>query len=258
MVVPARDEQDGIGPCLRSIQQSLDRLPARVATAVTVVLDRCSDQTPARVAALLDRWPNASVLRVAAVRGRRAASAQGPEPTHILDGSGVGAVRDVGIRHALDRLAGHPPAATWLLNTDADTTVPPDWALAHLALADAGATAVAGLADLDDTAHLSPAARRHYQAVLADGVDGEAHRHIYGANFGVRADAYLHVGGFPATGHGEDQRLWCTLRSAGYRLAAPTAIRVRTSARTRGRAPDGLAALLQRLNAPDEPGTIAL
>jgi hypothetical protein len=234
-IVPAHDEQDHSGPCLRSIREALDRLPARVATTVTIVLDRCGDRTLDRVGALLEGWPQASALRVAAVGGRRAGVATGPEPAHIVAGSGVGALRDLAVRDALARL-GSPPAATWVLSTDADTTVPPDWALAHLRLADAGACGVAGLAELAGAAALSPDARRRYRAVVAHGLDGDRHRHVYGANLGVRADAYLTVGGFPADGASEDHRLWRRLRGARYPLVQPTAVPVRTSARTRGRA----------------------
>jgi len=145
-------------------------------------------------------------------------------------GSGVGAVRDLGVRHALARLAAHPPAATWVLNTDADTTVAPDWALAPLKLAGVVACGVAGLAELADAAAPSPDARRRYRAAVVDGLDGDRHRHVYGANLGVRAD-----------GAGEDHGLWHRLRSGGYPLVQPTAVPVRTSARTCGRAAGGLA-----------------
>lgn len=212
------------------------------------MLDRCSDATPSRVSTVLDGWPQARALHVVAAGGRRAGTATGAGPVHIVAGSGVGALRDLGVRHALTRLAAHPPAAVWVLNTDADTTVPPDWALAHLQLAASGACGVAGLADIDNPETLSRTARRRYRNIVADGIDGVSHRHVYGANLGVRADAYLDVGGFPPDGAGEDQRLWRRLRSGGYPLARPTALRVRTSARTHGRATGGLADLLLRLH----------
>ena len=41
----------------------------------------------------------------------------------------------------LDRLSGHPVAGTWLLSTDADTTVPPDWARAPRACSPLGTSA---------------------------------------------------------------------------------------------------------------------
>ena len=248
VVVPARDEEHSIGPCLLSVRRALDRLPAGTATAVAVVLDRCADRTPERVAALLAGWPEAVALRVAALGGRRAGSAVTPGPAHIVAGSGVGALRELGVRAVLDRLRRYPRAATWLLHTDADTVVPPDWALTHLRHADAGSCGVAGLADLDASAHLAVDARRRYRAVVRDGLDGGRHRHVYGANLGIRADAHLAVGGFPADGHGEDHGLWHRLRVAGYPLEQPTALRVRTSARLRGRAEGGLADLLLGLH----------
>jgi hypothetical protein len=163
-------------------------------------------------------------------------------------GSGVGAVRDLGVRLTLERLRPQPLDATWLLHTDADTTVPPDWALAHLRHARAGACGVAGLADLRGGNRLSITAQRQYHALVSNGLDGDRHMHVYGANLGVRADAYVAVGGFPADGPGEDHGLWRRLDEAGYRLTCPTILRVRTSARLRGRAAGGLADLLRSLD----------
>jgi glycosyltransferase involved in cell wall biosynthesis len=256
VIIPARNEQENVGTCLHSIRRALDRLPAEVATTVTIVLDRCADQTPDRVAALIKTWPQASTLRIAAIGGQRTGIAAGPGPAHIVAGSGVGAVRDLGVRDALGRLVSHPSAATWLLNTDADTTVSPDWALAHLQLANTGACGVAGMAELTSHATLSLDARDQYRTIIDHGLDGDHHRHVYGANLGVRADAYLSVGGFPTDGAGEDHGLWHRLRCSGYPLIAPTAIRVHTSARTHGRATGGLADLLLALhNTPTaDPG----
>ena len=101
---------------------------------------------------------------------------------------------------------------------------------------------------LATAASLSPNAQRRYQDIVADGLDGDSHRHIYAANLGVRAHAYLAVGGFPHDSVGEEHGLWQRLRAAGYPLTSPTAIRVRTSARTRGRATGGLAELLRTLH----------
>lgn len=258
VVVPARDEEDLIGPCLHSVRRALRALPPHVTTAVTVVLDRCRDRTPHRVTALLTDWPEASALRVTAVgTGRTATVVPTPSgiperavPVRIVRGRGVGALRHLGVEHTLDRLRGHPPGSTWLLSTDADTTVPPDWAGMHLRLAAAGAAGIAGIAELDGVEGLSPQARHRYRRIVRDGTDGAAHRHVYGANLGVRADAYLATGGFPVDGSGEDHGLWERLRAAGYPLEQPTGVAVSTSARTRGRATGGLADLLHALHAP--------
>ena len=96
-------------------------------------------------------------------------------------------------------------------------------------------------------------ALRHYRALVERGMHGDTHRHVYGANLGVRADAYLDVGGFPPDGAGEDHGLWGRLRAAGYTLAQPVGVRVRTSARLHGRADGGLAGLLRSLHHPDPP-----
>jgi hypothetical protein len=71
---------------------------------------------------------------------------------------------------------------------------------------------------------------------------------VYGANLGVRADAYLAVGGFGAVATGEDHHLWRRLGQAGYRRSYAAESTVRTSARRHGRAPGGLADLLRSLH----------
>jgi hypothetical protein len=254
VIVPARDEQENIEACLRSIRLALAVLPADVAVAVTVVLDRCVDRTPERAAAMIDGWPQASVVRVAALAGRRLGSATGPGPAHIVSGSGVGAVRDAGVRRTLHVLDRRPRVETWMLNTDADTTVPRTWVLDHLRYAEKGYRGVAGMADLDGPQELSAQARRHYRELVRDGRPTaiEPHHHVYGANLGVRADAYLQVDGFPPDGSGEDHGLWHRLRTFGLPLAQPTDVRVTTSARLHGRATGGLADLLWALQGGSE------
>jgi hypothetical protein len=252
VVIPARDEQESIGACLASVRRALAALPDGVAVAVAVVLDRCRDATPDRVAALLADWPQAVAVPVTCVAVPLHCTVHG---VTVLPrrprGTGVGALRDLGVRDVLRRLAAHPTAGTWLLSTDADTTVPPDWALAHLRLAADGAHAVAGMADLVGAEHLTPDALLRYRAIVGRGVHGDTHRHVYGANLGVRAEAYLAVGGFPPDGAGEDHGLWRRLRAGGYALAQPVGVRVRTSARLDGRADEGLAGLLRSLHRPD-------
>ena len=238
VVIPARDEQETIEACLDSVETALSALPDGVIATVSVVLDRCVDRTPERVVAR----PGAVALHVGPV-GHRAGGA----PSHIAAGSGVGALRDLGVRDALARLAPLRPEQVWLLATDADTTVPAHWAREHLRLAGAGAAGVAGMVELAAGPLAARVARRHDELVAAL-VDGPNHRNAYGANLGVRADAYLAVGGFPADGAGEDQGLWDALDRAGYPLAAPAGLRVHTSARTLGRARGGLADLLRELD----------
>ncbi len=139
-----------------------------------------------------------------------------------------------------------------MLNTDADTIVSRDWALDHLRFAADGVEGVAGMADLDAVDHLSAGARRDYLDLMAERANGDRHSNVYGANLGVRADAYLDVGGFPVDGVGEDHLLWERLRIAGLRIVQPSALRVTTSARLHGRAAGGLADLLHAMHGMPE------
>lgn len=213
VVVPARDEEERVAACLHSV---LAALPAGVATVVVAVLDRCTDRTADRIPDGVDVLTNDAAVS-------------------------VGELRDRGVRHLLARLAHRPADRTWLLSTDADTVVGPDWVTAHLRHAAAGAHAVAGLADLDTAG--GPA----YARIVSAGLRADGHSHVYGANLGVRADAYLAAGGFPAVPHGEDHGLVERLRERGLRVVTALDGRVRTSGRTAGRAPGGLADLLAGL-----------
>ena len=231
VIIPAHNEQARIGACLDSVRHALSRLPDAVDATATVVLDCCTDRTEQVVRKRLRRWPGAQVLTV---RDRR-------------ESCGVGLIRDIGVRRVLGQLRETPSERTWLLNTDADTTVPDYWAVEHLRHAAAGAHAVAGLADLHDETGFDRASRTRYLDVVSAGLDGTTHRHVYAANLGVRADAYLRCGGFPARGHGEEHHLWRAMTAAGCYLRRPTDLRVATSARRHGRARDGLADLLRSL-----------
>jgi hypothetical protein len=235
VVVPAHNEEARIDACLHSLRAALAQLPRHLRVAVTVVLDRCEDQTPRRVAARLRGWP-----------GTRAVSVP-----YRVSGRGVGFLRDLGVRDLLRGLRPARPERIWLLSTDADTTVPVSWALEQLRYACAGAHGVAGLAELEGEPRLSTYARARYRSIVAGGIRAGSHDHVYAANLGFRADAYLRCGGFPERGHGEEHDLWKSMAAAGYRLYQPTDLRVRTSARTHGRAEGGLADLLKSLpNAP--------
>jgi hypothetical protein len=156
----------------------------------------------------------------------------------------IGEVRNLGARHLLAAL----PADGWLLSTDADSVVPPDWVAAHLARAATGADAVVGTVALGDAGQLAAeVVDRYAQLVARPSLVGA--EHAYAANLGVRASAFRAVGGFPATPHGEEHALLARLRAAGHRVVRAPEISVRTSARTEGRARGGLADLLRELGA---------
>jgi hypothetical protein len=117
---------------------------------------------------------------------------------------------------------------------------------AQLGWARRGFDAVAGLVQLDDDAGVSHRVRLGYAArVAADGV-GHGHSHVHGANLGLRAHWWHHVGGFPMLDTGEEHALWARLRCGGVRRVGITE-HVVTSARLAGRAPRGFATMLNSL-----------
>ncbi|MBW0105832.1 glycosyltransferase family 2 protein [Pseudonocardia sp. KRD291] len=224
VLVPARDERDHVAACLDAALTALARLPADVQTALCLVVDRSVDGTGAVA--------------------RRAVAAHGHTRTRVDVVTNaaplvIGAVRNLAARTLLRRLAPVAPERTWLLSTDADSTVGPDWAAEHLRLADAGIDAVAGGVELDGPGRLGP------DPSPSDPGDRPPRPGLYAANLGVRAAAFRRVGGFPGVVSGEEHALLARLLRGGHRLVTGADITVRTSARTHGRASGGLADLLR-------------
>lgn len=234
VVVPARDERHSITNCLLGLSTALRRLPSTVEWSVCVVADRCSDDTAALARAVLDVCPTAMVL----------------DNEHELP---IGEVRDLGVRQVRAVLSGHRADRVWLLSTDADSVVAPDWVTRHLLPADAGVDAVAGVVELDGYRALPPLVSARYRAVVDQARRPEGHGNVYAANLGVRAAAYLAVGGFGAVSVGEDHDLWRRLGDAGYRRHYDEDAIVVTSARRHGRARGGLADLIGALHRDGTP-----
>jgi hypothetical protein len=224
VVVPARDEQDGIARTLRGVCASLDlaREQGLVGRcALEVVAHRCADLTAVRAGGVLGQRRDARVTR---------------DESSVT----VGQVRDSGVRRGLARLDGDP-GRTWVLSTDADTDVGAGWVGRILRAArTVDAAAVVGVTTLDRWLG-SAEASAAYDRLLREKNHGATHQHVYGANLAVRADAYLDVGGFPHAVHGEDQALVDALEARGHRLLRTTAVTVLTSGRLVGRAAGGLA-----------------
>ncbi len=235
--VPARDEAAVIDGCLAGLRATVRHARRRGLiddAMVVVAAHRCRDDT-ASVAA---RW-----LRDGDLAG---------EVLVDDESASVGMARDRAARRGLDLLDGDAADRRWILSTDADTVVGEDWIARILHVADrCSAACVVGLAALDEWRG-SVEGLAAYDALLESKLRGstvgDEHDHVYGANLAVRADAYLAVGGFPHTPHGEDQQLVDTLAAAGYPVARTRDVSVTTSGRTLGRAQDGLADLLWRLD----------
>ena len=216
IVIPARDEAERIAACLASLRCAIGRLgPLR--THTIVVDDGSRDGTALRARGELPE--DGAVLR-------------------HRDGPNVGAARRFGVESIMLRFAGVAPAALWLAFTDADTTVPVDWLERQRRLGDEGIDAVAGIVELD-ACSASLAARFRESDGL--GIAGGSHRHVHGANLGVRASAYESAGGFSAITRGEDNDLWSRLRGDGAALASDPRLVVMTSSRTASRTVGGFA-----------------
>jgi hypothetical protein len=106
---------------------------------------------------------------------------------------------------------------------------------------------VAGVVRLARGIERTPAIQRAFAATYRHGPGG-THRHVHGANLGIRADAYLAAGGWSDLVIGEDHDLWGRLRRNHVGVWTTTSY-VHTSARRVGRAPFGFAADLAALDA---------
>lgn len=226
VAIPARDEEATLEACLASVLAAADQVAGDREIRIVVAADTCDDRTSALV-----RHVTRHDDRVGLVEGRWGRA---------------GGARGAATAHGLDLVRAARPHATWVASTDADTVVPLEWLAAQVAYATAGWRAVAGVVAIDDqdrSLHDRFVAR--YPALLADG----SHGHVHGANLGVRADAYVAVGGWSASATvGEDQALWDALRDAGHPILATTDLSVLTSDRRHGRAPGGFAACLRELS----------
>lgn len=213
VVVPAHDEEQRLGTCLRRLGTAIDQVASRATVRTVVVLDACRDGSR-RVAAAHD-------VEVAECDARNVGRARG---------LGV----DVAARDVVD------DTSTWVLTTDADSEVGPSWLLDHLDAADRGLDALLGRVH-PDPGELVPAVLREWH--LRHTADGG---HVHGANLGVRLAAYRSVGGFPPLATGEDVALVDALRASGASIGTG-GVSVLTSSRLRARAPRGFAAYLRAL-----------
>lgn len=226
VVVPAADEEQCVGACVRSLRAALRRVscPGRRGLLV-LALNGCTDGTEAEARAV---DPDIDLVH--------------------LDGRCVGAARRAGTERALRLLAGLPPEEVWLASTDADGTVPEDWLEGQLRYAGQGREAVAGLVQVTDWGDRPPEVARRFARYLQATGRGQGHPHVHGANLGMTAAAYRNAGGWQPLASGEDVALWRALGERGARLAQVDDVVVTTSARRDSRAPGGFAGLLDGLD----------
>ena len=240
VVMPAHNEEAYLGRALQSLQRSADalhRLRPEVEVGVMVVLDTCTDRSAAIAAAYVSEDRRFSAVDV---RFRNAGASR--EAGIRAAGIGVPRRRPPGKRWTPPPWAGR----TWLANTDADSRVPENWLVRQLEFAEAGADAVLGSVEPDPEGMDPELLRRWLERHPFE----EDHPHVYGANFGVRASAYLAAGGFPKLASDEDRTLVQNLRNRAFTITATDSMRVLTSGRTQARAPHGFGAYLRSLGRP--------
>lgn len=229
--VPARNERDHLPKCLRAIAAAAGnaRQELGIGVAVAVADHRSTDDTYAAARIELSKYFDLDWLVMRDDTSRT-----------------VGHVRYRLIEAALAEWPDTDGADRWLLTTDADSIVPLNWITGLLGHAHrTRADAVAGMAHLDEAP--PPAVADEYRRIVAAGVHGDQHDHVYGANLAVSLRAYREVGGFADVTSGEDRDLVRRLRVAGWVVSSALEPAVITSARHPGRAAVGLGALLKRI-----------
>ena len=245
--VPARDERERLPRLIRSLAaQDAPEPGGRL--RVVILANSCRDGTADAVRAMRDAGETPSLdLRLVEV------ALEGPE-------AHVGTARRMALDAGAGWLEAEACADGFLLTTDADARVPPDWVAANRA-ALAGAEIVGGRLVIDPDAEPDPAVadlnariERYWAAVraLEDRTDPPPHdpapRHgdHTGASLGLRADLYRAVGGLPPLPRGEDNALVARVRAAGGRLRHCPSVRVLVSDRAAGRAEGGMAVEMVR------------
>ena len=224
VVVPARNEEALLPVCLDSILRACKALPPGVEWDVVVVADLSTDRTAEIARRLLSR------------RG-----------TVVRSNAGmVGAARASGVMMALQRYGGRLDRC-WIANTDADCRVPENWLADQVTLAEAGIEAVTGTVDVDDFSEHDHMVEQRFRETYLIYPDGR-HPHVHGANLGVRADAYVRAEGWSALDTAEDHDLWQRLGQAGCKRTSMANMKVMTSGRRVGRAPQGFAGALAAHN----------
>jgi glycosyltransferase involved in cell wall biosynthesis len=221
VVIPARNEQELIGRCLRSVARSIHfarRLHGELLPdiLVIVVADDCTDET----------------IRVA--------SAHAGVQVEVVSASNVGVARRHGSQVALSDVTVEP-GRLWIANTDADSTVPANWIAQHLACAESGAQLMVGTV----RPRMTDLTMRQQAAWIDTHPQGKALGHVHGANLGIRADTYLDAGGFLPQAEHEDNDLVDRAMSLGVISVATDVCEVVTSGRQIGRTAGGYAGYLR-------------
>lgn len=243
VVIPARNEEARIGACLAALAgQCAERV------SVILVVNNTTDRT------------SGTARDIAAQLGLDLTVLERTLGSH----EGVGTARKTGFDYALLTMQ----HLRYLLTTDADCIVAPDWIarnLAHLEKADAICGKIDLIADEADIlngmdrhlATLEGTYRKLVQSIYACHSSGcsdiaSTHGEAAGASLAFVKSAYLAVGGFAPIPCGEDRRIVRALRSAGCKVRHSSDVTVQASCRLTGRALGGMSdALKARISGVD-------
>jgi len=247
VAVPVKNEAECIGECLRALALQNDTQKHHI----LLFLNNCTDPTARVVRAVMPSLP---------------------VQVHLVDVTLPHHQAHAGFARsaALARAAELVRPDGYLMTTDADGRVAPDWISSNLAHLRSGSDAVAGKADIDPLdatlipQHLHDAdhAERAYAAALDEAsalIDPDAadpwprHQEDSGASIAVTCRAFHRAGGMPATPVGEDRAFIDALRRVDARIRHAPEIRVVVSGRIIGRAKGGMAdTIRRRMKQPDE------
>lgn len=240
--IPARDEEDRLPRLLAALaSQSVGGL-----VPVAICLNNCMDGSAAAVAEAALRHAGRLMIAVDELTFP-------PERAHA--GSARAAAMELGLRQL-------PAGEGILITTDADARPPEDWIAANLAAIRSGDEIVGGKLVLDDgepladgVAEASRLWHRYWEAVRAieDEIDPvpwdppPRHGDHTGGSLALSAGLYRRAGGVPLLRSGEDRALVEAAIKAGGRLIHPVSVWNRVSARSQGRAENGMALVMRRL-----------
>jgi hypothetical protein len=257
VAIPARDEAGSVGPCLSALAHQVGLDGKRLngaAFGVVLLLNNCRDATAEIARDFSRRLPYQLRIFLIELPAQQAHA---------------GGARRFAMDAAADWVLEAKSADGYLLTTDADSRVAPDWIVRQHAAFARGADVVAGMV-YDDPAEfrrLPTKLRRRgrlearYTWLLAEiearldpDPDDPWPRHTMaaGASLGVRHSWYRRVGGVPMLACGEDRTLVSRLTAAGARVRHCLQTRVITSCRLEGRAAGGAAdTMRQRIADPE-------
>ena len=247
VVIPAYDEP-------ATLTETLERLPAGLLTVLVINAPPGAEGRNAALFQALDVRPADGVFNVRHIAGPVLVVNRSTTP--LPPRQGVGLARKIGADIALRLMADHVLPVTWIHSTDADVTLPPDYALAAPAVDDGVAALVYPFEHvapngLGDAMARYEVALHHYVLGLALAGSGYAH-HTIGSTLAFHPVHYALCRGFPKRAAGEDFYLLNKLAKLGAvrQLASPF---ITVSGRASARVPVGTGSNVARIDAMDDP-----